>query len=248
QFKETMKKLITSLFFLFITATTFGQAMEDTIVVAPGASGLHFYHVVAEGETLESLSHKFDLPKDKLASVNNIKKLSPYSIIKVPINPEGLIQNGTKQEKTNNIPLYHKVSNGETLFRIGKLYNDIPIASIKSWNNLKNNSIQNGQYLIIGYLNTKPGNSNPTTASNKLTTTTSDSSQSTPPTIDASSSETETKNNNNSSFLKEVIYSERQRAKNEDLTFNPPAHSSVISSPKTGTETEKLTQLEVEPP
>src|SRR5699024_3398512 len=51
-----------------------------------------------------------------------------------------------------------------------------------------------------------------------------------------------------SSFLKEVIYSERQRAKNEDLTFNPPAYSSVTSSPKTGTETEKLTQLEVEPP
>src|SRR5699024_10760243 len=105
-----MKKLITSLFFLFITATVMGQATEDTIVVAPGASGLHFYHVVAEGETLESLSQEFDLPKHKLASVNSIEKLSPYSIIKVPINPERHIQNGNRQGNADNIPLYHKVS------------------------------------------------------------------------------------------------------------------------------------------
>ncbi len=225
-----------------------GQATEDTIVVAPGASGLHFYHVVAEGETLESLSQEFDLPKHKLASVNSIEKLSPYSIIKVPINPERLIQNGNRQGNADNIPLYHKVSNGETLFRIGKLYNDVPVASIKDWNNLKSNSIRNGQYLIIGYLNTKSENSNPTTASNKPPAATSTgSSHSTPsPTMDSSSSKTET--DNSSSFLKEVIYSERQRAKNEDLSFNSPDHSSVTSTTKKSTETEKLTQLEVEPP
>lgn len=227
-----------------------GQATEDTIVVAPGASGLHFYHVVAEGETLESLSQEFDLPKHKLASVNSIEKLSPYSIIKVPINPERLIQNGNRQGNADNIPLYHKVSNGETLFRIGKLYNDVPVASIKDWNNLKSNSIRNGQYLIIGYLNTKPGNSISTTTSNKqIAKASTESDQSTtPPTTDASSSKTETKTNNSYSFLKEVIYSERQRAKNEDLSFNSPDHSSVTSTTKKSTETEKLTQLEVEPP
>jgi LysM repeat protein len=47
-------------------------------------------------------------------------------------------------------PLYHEVKSGETLFRISRVYG-VPVTQLKEWNQLRDNTIEVGQRLIVGY-------------------------------------------------------------------------------------------------
>jgi len=47
-------------------------------------------------------------------------------------------------------PLYHEVKSGETLFRISRVYG-VAVTQLKEWNQLRDNTIEVGQRLIVGY-------------------------------------------------------------------------------------------------
>jgi LysM repeat protein len=47
-------------------------------------------------------------------------------------------------------PLIHEVKPGETLFRLSRQYR-VDVKQIKNWNNLRDNMIEVGQKLIVGY-------------------------------------------------------------------------------------------------
>src|SRR5699024_10204357 len=92
---------------------------------------------------------------------------------------------------------------------IGKMYGDIPLSSIRSWNNLKGNNIGIGEYLIIGWLRNNPDNSHHHSQ---------DISSS--PVPDTTPAETDSADKNipssqNDEFLKEVISSEKRRVKHK---------------------------------
>ncbi len=48
------------------------------------------------------------------------------------------------------IPTYHEVIPGETLFRLSRTYG-VKVDQIKEWNNLRNDVIEVGQQLVVGY-------------------------------------------------------------------------------------------------
>ncbi len=49
-------------------------------------------------------------------------------------------------------PVYHTVAKSEGLYRIGKYYGNVSVATLKSLNHLRSDAIQPGQELLVGYV------------------------------------------------------------------------------------------------
>lgn len=142
--------------------SVFSQSRQDTLLVVPAKTGLYVYHVVAKGETLYSLSRKFRLEPRQLASFNGMTLKSPlklYQLLKIPLTTENLDQSAGAGQASGGLPLYHKVTKGETLYHLGQLYHKVPATLLREWNHLSDNSVKVGQYVVIGWLNTGAENS-----------------------------------------------------------------------------------------
>lgn len=99
-------------------------------------------HRIDEKETLYGISRRYGVPITSILEHNPAADggLSVGQILKVPYTP--------KPKSTGSQDRIHKVAPKETLFSISKLY-DVSVEDIKSWNNLKDNTLSTGQELII---------------------------------------------------------------------------------------------------
>lgn len=246
-----MKALFIFFSFLWLTVTAFGQTSKDTIVVAPGTSGMYFYHVVEKGETLQSLSQTFGVSEERLKKLNNINNSHPlkiYTLVKIPLSKNNIIQNSNAHSGLT--PLYHKVLKGETLFRVSKIYGDLPLASLREWNDLNGNTIQVGQYLIIGWLKklpdagnlpaTPPGQQNKSIAANP-----EEPSQ---PAASKPAADVAPHSRGGDRFLKEVIASERQRVSQieDKRTSSEPVSKPLLATVQTEETPDKSSSQENE--
>ena len=98
------------------------------------------YYTVLKGDTLYSISRKFNTTVDSLKKLNNLNSnlLSVGEQIKVP---SGFDNNYSDD-------LIYVVKEGDTLYSISKRY-DVSVESIKKLNNLINNNLYVGQKLLI---------------------------------------------------------------------------------------------------
>lgn len=98
------------------------------------------YYTVLKGDTLYSISRKFNTTVDSLKKLNNLNSnlLSVGEQIKVP---SGFDNNYSDD-------LIYVVKEGDTLYSISKRY-DVSVDSIKKLNNLINNNLYVGQKLLI---------------------------------------------------------------------------------------------------
>lgn len=125
-------------------------------------------HIVKKGESLFSVSKIYNIEASKLKALNNLssnkiivgQELYLIESDKTPSNKiaenkkvELDINNAEKGQKSVASNLKHKVSKGESLFSIAKLYN-MTIDEIIETNQLLTNKIQAGQELIINGLPT----------------------------------------------------------------------------------------------
>jgi LysM repeat protein len=106
---------------------------------------LSFFHTVQKGETLFSLSKKYNIRVDALQFLNNLNGTGLEVGQKLIINPN-LPSADTKEPKIT--PGYHIVRQGETIFSISKMYN-ISKAELKATNNLSSDTIKIGQQLVV---------------------------------------------------------------------------------------------------
>ena len=135
-----------------------GSAQVAGFNVEGTAPGMYVSHTVLPKETLYSLGRIYNLPPAVIATFNggNLQTgLKIGQVVKVPLTDQNFDQQGKKQDGETLVPVYHVVTNGETLFRIGNNYNSVPLPSIKEWNNLKSDNVTAGRALIIGYLKAK---------------------------------------------------------------------------------------------
>jgi LysM repeat protein len=79
-----------------------------------------------------------------------VKPVEVKPVVVEPIKTEPAKTVVTKIEPTGT-PIYHKVGKKETLYHISTLYNKVPIADIKRWNNLTGDGVNEGANLIVGY-------------------------------------------------------------------------------------------------
>jgi LysM repeat protein len=111
-------------------------------------------HVVRKGETLKSISNKYNINIAELKATNNLKsnRVSPNMKLKLA----GFSQKGSTQKEgfqkrsvKKKAPVkYHVVKKGETLRSISNRYN-VDIADIKLANNIKGNKVIPKQKLKI---------------------------------------------------------------------------------------------------
>ena len=113
------------------------------------------FHRVKRGETLMSISRKYEISPRQLASVNNFKswktKVTVGQKINLEVNEDQFVSTrlaSTPKVKTTNRPIVYKVTKGDSLTEIAGLFNS-PMSKIKRVNNLKRGKIVVGQKIVL---------------------------------------------------------------------------------------------------
>ena len=102
-------------------------------------------YIVHRGDTLYSISRKFNIPVEELKTINNLtsNSLSIGQILLVPKENVDI----DEEIIEDNYPIY-TVQRGDSLWKIAREF-DIPVNKLIEANNLSNLTLQVGQQLII---------------------------------------------------------------------------------------------------
>ncbi len=116
-----------------------------------------FIHTVRRGESLYYLARKYGTSVHAIKSINRLRSnlIKPGMKLIIPkLKVRRITYKKIKPDlnkiRSKNYKL-HRVSKGETLYRISKTYN-VDVSKLKRWNNLRSNIIHPGDLLII-YIN-----------------------------------------------------------------------------------------------
>ncbi len=102
-------------------------------------SGSGNYYVVENGDSLWEIARKFDLDSKELKRLNGLATnvIHPGDRLLV-----------TADLKPTGTESYYQVRTGDSLWAIARIHN-LSLEDIKSWNNLKNNTIHPGNRLLL---------------------------------------------------------------------------------------------------
>jgi len=129
------------------------------------------WHTVKSGETLTTIARKLGVSRTDLAEANGLStkaRVSGGQELIIPRAPTTLLASRTERPAPAELAsrpvtgratipdapahtqstVVYRVKRGDTLFSIAKLYRTT-VASLKTWNRLRSNSIQVGQRLTI---------------------------------------------------------------------------------------------------
>ncbi|MCP4522229.1 MAG: LysM peptidoglycan-binding domain-containing protein [Cytophagales bacterium] len=118
-------------------------------------------HIVQSGETLYKISTKYGVSVSNIKKWNNLKSnsLNKGQKLIVGKGTNNTTSSTTVNSSASSSNKVHTVQSGETLYKISTKYG-VSVSNIKKWNNLKSNSLNKGQKLIVG----KGGANNSTTS------------------------------------------------------------------------------------
>lgn len=129
------------------------EVLGDAYVKYEDEMGDFSMYYVERGESLYSISKKFNISIDDLKTMNNLSSTSLSIGQKLKINKDTshalAINSNQKESKlTNKKNHSHIVKKGETLYSISKQY-DISISDLQKLNGLKDNALNIGQTLQV---------------------------------------------------------------------------------------------------
>jgi LysM repeat protein len=117
-------------------------------------TGRPSFYRAKKGDTLLSISRRFEISPKLIASLNNFKSWKSKVKIgqKITLN-SGINQNDNSNNlnpvvKITNRPIVYKVTKGDSLDEIAKLF-DSPLSKLKKVNNIKRGKILVGQKLVL---------------------------------------------------------------------------------------------------
>ncbi len=115
---------------------------------SPGATANYFEHTIVSGETLWSITRKYDVPEDELKRLNPVLESGfPAGVtLKIPVKEDSF----SKAEPVNEDAfMKHHVQKGETLYGLADQY-DMTIPEIRKFNPvLENRNLVSGEVLLI---------------------------------------------------------------------------------------------------
>jgi murein DD-endopeptidase MepM/ murein hydrolase activator NlpD len=135
-----------------------GVKAQDMLQVQGSSPDLYLMHMVKKGDTFYSLGRSFSVSPKDIASENNIsfdKGLQLGQEVKIPLNNVNFTQKG--DATTGLTPVYHKVEEKETLYRLSLNHNKVPLDNIRHWNNLSGDGLKKDSYVIVGFLKSGGG-------------------------------------------------------------------------------------------
>jgi hypothetical protein len=143
-----MKKLPAILIFILIWSVSFTQPAE--LLIRKGPKGYFLEHSVAAKEGLFPIGRLYNVHPRHIANFNGIdfnKGLSIGQHINIPLSDTNFKQNVNK-----GVPVYYRAAEKESLANISVKNNSVPLASLRSWNNITADNVPGGTKLIIGFL------------------------------------------------------------------------------------------------
>lgn len=134
----------------------FADTDEDDAEDVPATmlSTSNAYHTVVAGETLYSISKKYNVSLDQLRQWNtlpdNSLKLGQELRVKAPAAKaaSSLVPASATPAANNNANTYHSVASGESMYQISRKYG-VTIKDIMEWNNKSDFSVSVGEKLLI---------------------------------------------------------------------------------------------------
>ena len=144
--------------FLFLLAPLFTAAQEKALVAAGVSPGLYVNHKVLPKENYYSIGRIYNISPKDIAPFNNLQLesgLTPGYLLKIPLNSSNFFQTGNAAGDETFVPVYYEVKEKEGLYRVSVNNNNLPVETLKQWNNIKGESVKKGTLLIIGYLKVK---------------------------------------------------------------------------------------------
>ena len=149
-----MKKFI----LILLSLPLFAAAQQNALIVEGSGSNIYINHSAAPKENFYSIGRLYNISPKEVAPFNKLTLENGLSIgqtIKVPLKPINFTQTNNVAVDEIAVPVYHKVAASETLFQVSNKFGKAPAASLKKWNNLNSDGINEGQNLIVGYLKVK---------------------------------------------------------------------------------------------
>lgn len=113
------------------------------------------YHTVKAGETLFSISKSYNTSVDKVMEWNNLTSNTISVGQRLIVDPGAKAEEVAKEKKQKQAGKIHTVSSGESLYSISKKYG-VSIGQIKELNDLRGNTINIGQKLVISLPDSDP--------------------------------------------------------------------------------------------
>lgn len=145
--------------FLFLSIIlilpVFVFSQQQTLTVQGTGNNLYLDHSVKPKESFYSIGRLFNVSPRDLASYNHLSMDNGLNIgqqIKIPLNKDNFTQSTTKSAAEALVAVYHTVASGETLYRIGVNYKNVPLTNLKKWNNLSGDNVSQGAFMVIGFL------------------------------------------------------------------------------------------------
>lgn len=124
---------------------------QDTLQVQGTSPALYVSHVVKKGENFYSLSRAYGLPPKEIAAANKVTMDQGLQLghnLHIPLTAANFSQKADAAGK----PVYHKVTDKETLYRVSVNYNKVPLDNIRQWNSFSGDGLKKDSYVIIGFI------------------------------------------------------------------------------------------------
>ena len=126
---------------------------QDKLVVQGAKDNFFVVHEVTEKESLSSIGRIYGFTAKQLAQYNDINVNAVLALgtkLKVQLTPDNF--SGQANLETS-IALYHISKRGDNLYQLSQLYNKVPVATLRKWNDLSSDNVRDGQAIIIGFIN-----------------------------------------------------------------------------------------------
>lgn len=143
------------LFLFTVISANFLYAQQNNFEIKGSGINRYIEHTVSPKESFFSVGRMYNVSAKELAAFNRLKMeegLKIGEVLRIPLNKTNFTQTGVRAKTEVNVPVYHTVEAGETLYRLGINYNKVSLASLKRWNHLRTNELVAGTPIIVGFL------------------------------------------------------------------------------------------------
>jgi LysM repeat protein len=148
-----MKPLIIFLVTIAFSTSVIAQTQSELLIVKKGEKELYLEHKVQAKEGLYAIGRLYNISPKHVAAFNKIDMNLGLNIDQVLMIP--LSDTNFTQKSPSGTPVYYRVMSGDGLIKVSVDNNNVAMKSIREWNALANDNIQEGSNLIIGFLISK---------------------------------------------------------------------------------------------
>ena len=127
---------------------------RDTLFATVQDQQTFMLHRVKNGQSLFALSQFYNISVADLQSANGLSDpaVKAGSVVRVPVAGKAIVKRRPEAKlMAGYLPVYYRVRDKETLYKIGKEYFRTPVDTLARRNKLKDYAISKGKILLVGW-------------------------------------------------------------------------------------------------